>query len=164
MSYGITDSQYYTDIATAIRTRCRNQSTYLPSEMATAIENIPNETIVPVITDLDTGYVTNGKWVLGGTTVSYSDVYEIQAGRSYFLSLDNTVGTRFRAMISSTSPIGATSDITGTQVINQNNPATYASVSFVASSDGYLTVQKDNAGHANLRSYLFDLKTLVDRA
>jgi hypothetical protein len=161
--YGITDDSNYSSIANAIRSKNGSSATYLPSEMPAAISAIQtkvNES--PISYDLSTGYVNNGVWTLGGSTVSYSDVYEIRSGRKYLLSLGSTVGTRFRAMQSTVSPVGATSNITGTAVINQNNPAAYASTTFTASADGYLTVTKDNAGQADLESYLIDMQDMID--
>ena len=40
MSYGITDSQNYTDIANKIRSKLGVETQYAPSEMADAIEQI----------------------------------------------------------------------------------------------------------------------------
>lgn len=161
--YGITDSQNYQDIADAIRAKNGSQAVYLPSEMAAAIDAIQvNAAQDPIYEDLSTGYISGGTWVIGGTTVSYSDVYEITNGRQYIISLGSQVGTRFRVMQSTTSPVGASANISGTRVIETNNPAAYAYTLFTASMDGFLTVQKDNAGNDGLKTYLFDLIDLVD--
>lgn len=164
-TYGLTDKQNYENIADAIRTRSGNTVTYKPSEMAPAILALPSASAMdPLAFDMDTGYVQNGVWNIGGSTVSYSDVYQVRAGCKYLITLGSVVGTRFRAMISSQSTIGATSNITGTSIINQNNPAAYTSLVYTPSIDGFITIQKDNAGHANLRSYVYDVNDLVDHS
>jgi len=48
MTYVITDKQNYEDIADAIRAKNGSQSTYTPSQMATAISNISGSKI-PII-------------------------------------------------------------------------------------------------------------------
>ena len=45
--------------------------------------------------------------------------------------------------------------------VNLNNPATYASVAFTPDSDGFITISKDNAGTANLKTYVFCAADLV---
>jgi len=49
MSYVITDSQNYTDIANAIRGKNGSADTYTPAQMATAITNIPSGGTVPTV-------------------------------------------------------------------------------------------------------------------
>ncbi len=51
MSYVITDSQNYTDIANAIRGKNGSTDTYTPAQMATAITNIPSSTVPTVSSD-----------------------------------------------------------------------------------------------------------------
>ena len=64
--------------------------------------------IAPYAYDIDTGYVNAGVWTLGGDTVNYSDVYRVQAGHRYLISLGSVVGTRFRGMFSVEDTVHAT--------------------------------------------------------
>ena len=47
-------------------------------------------------------------------------------------------------------------------VINISNPVPYAYVIFTPESDGFITISKDNAGTANLKTYVFHLVDLID--
>jgi hypothetical protein len=119
--------------------------------------------IAPMDFDNSLGYVQNGKWTRGGTTVSYSDIYEVEANKNYFLSLGGTVGTRFRAIFTTTN-INETelARVSGTAIIYTNDPPSYSSKAFSTIEDGYVIIQKDNQGTAGLKSYLYDLVLLPD--
>ena len=115
--------------------------------------------------DLDGGYVdTSGAWVWGGSTVSYSDIYPIENGKTYALFLFSPPGTRFRAMyttIDILDPLTSHVKITGTRIIARNNPLAGDTISFtVAFPDdapsGYCIVTKDNAGTPNIRTALIE--------
>ena len=51
--------------------------------------------------------------------------------------------------------------IAGKNIYNLNNPAAYTSVAFAPDSDGFITISKDNAGTANLKTYVFCAADLV---
>lgn len=119
--------------------------------------------ITPLHFDIDTGYVMNDAWNIGGDTVNYSDVYEVTANEKYILCLGATVGTRFRACYLDTDPLLLTNAKTpGIRVSNLSNPNPYTAQITTAPSDGYLVVTKDNAGTANIKSFLFSLTGLVN--
>ena len=118
--------------------------------------------MTPLITDLDTGYVYGNTWMLGGSTVNYSDVYVVEAGKRYLIGLDATVGTRFRALVSEQNTIEAAETIPGTLINNVSNPAPFASFLFTSSIDGYLTITKDNNGMANIKTYVYDYEALLN--
>ena len=101
-------------------------------------------------------------WTIGSDTVCYSDVYRVTANRKYLISLGGVVGTRFRAMFSVQDTSVATEKVTGKTVINVSNPIPYAYVIFTPESDGFITISKDNAGTANLKTYVFHLVDLID--
>ena len=118
--------------------------------------------MAPIFTDLDTGYVYGNTWTLGGSTVNYSDVYIVEAGKRYLIGLDDTVGTRFRVLVSEQSTIEAAETIPGTLINNVSNPAPYASFLVTSSIDGYLTITKDNNGMANIKTYVYDYEALLN--
>lgn len=122
---------------------------------------VPTPVNAPHVYDMTGGYVANGNWTLGGDTVCYSDVYAVYAGHVYILALGETVGTRFRAMFSEVDTSTATENVTGRNLVNQTNPAPYAYTTFKPAADGFITVTKDNAGTANLKTYVFDLADLI---
>ena len=119
--------------------------------------------IYPIDFDNSLGYVMSGKWVRGGITVSYSDIYEIEANKNYLIMVGGIVGTRFRVMFTTVN-INETqlNEIVGTQIINTNNPAPYSSKSFTSTESGYIIIQKDNQDVAGIKSYLYDLTLLPD--
>lgn len=111
----------------------------------------------PYAYDYMQGYITNAKWTYQDSDNNHNDFYIVEAGHMYCLYLGSTVGTRFRATVLPTNPVGTTMDVQGTQVIEVNNPVSKASVVFQCASDGFLAIQKDNVGTAGLKTYLVDL-------
>ena len=116
--------------------------------------NIP---LIPIAYDYEPGYTANGTFKYENSTNNHSDVYEVGEGRRYLLGLGPVVGTRFRAAFLTTNPIGTLVDVSGKQLINQSNPVNNAYVAFIADSDGYVVVTKDNVSKKGLKSYLYDL-------
>lgn len=112
--------------------------------------------LVPIEYDYNIGYIANGTWKYENPTKTYTDFYEVIEGHRYFITLGAEVGSRFRAMTTDTDVREMTRDVAGTQIINLNNPASYANVSFVANTDGYLLVAKDNVGKTGVKSYVYD--------
>lgn len=115
----------------------------------------------PHFFDLSGGYVNSGSWVVGSDTVCYSDVYRVTARKMYLISLGGVVGTRFRTMFSTEDTSVAVDRVTGRNIYNLNNPAAYAAVAFTPDSDGFITISKDNAGRANLKTYVFCATDLI---
>ena len=120
--------------------------------------------IQPYIEDLNSGWVGtgNGVWTYENPTKSYSDIYEVLRGHKYWLTLGDTVGTRFRVMFStvdvSTITLGT---IKGTAVntANYNNPAPHQNLFYTPESNGYIIIQKDNIGISGIKTYLYDLSS-----
>ena len=130
----------------------------------TVIADVPAEPIIPRAFDLTGGYVSNGTWTPGGDTVSYSDFYAVSANEVYIISLCSTVGSRFRTMFSVEDIAAApTGRVAGKTVNNVSNPQPYANVIYKPPSDGFITITKDNAGVAGIRTYLFCLTEMVRR-
>ncbi len=124
--------------------------------------NVHAGLLTPHCFDLSGGYVQSGVWTVGSDTVCYSDVYRVSAGTTYLISLGGAVGTRFRSMFSAEDTSVAVDRVVGKAILNSSNPAPYARVTFIPDSDGFITIAKDNAGMAGLRTYVFDLAALVD--
>jgi hypothetical protein len=122
------------------------------------INNIPWY-IVPYAYDLNpNGYVMNNKWQVNGATVNYSDVYKVKAGHKYMLALGDRTGSRWRGMFSSEDTTTATKEIAAYSMpINATNPSARRADTITAPIDGYFTITKDNAGKANIKTYLFDI-------
>ena len=112
--------------------------------------------LVPYITELNCGYVNGATWTYENPTQTYVDMYEVLSDHRYFLTLGANVGSRFRAMFTTTDISQVTRNITGTGIINTNNPAEYANVSYTASADGYIVVAKDNVGKTGIKTYCYD--------
>ena len=110
----------------------------------------------PYVFYQNSGYVDNGVWKYENPTKTYIDIYEVIAGHKYLLTLDGNVGSRFRAMFTTTDVSKASDNVSGTKIINTNNPATYASVEYIPSSNGYIVVAKDNVGKSGIKTYLYD--------
>lgn len=124
--------------------------------------NIHPGLIQPYVYDMQTlHYIANGVWEVTGQTISCIDIYEVESGVSYIISLDKSVGTRFRVMFSEEDPSNTTERIVGKNIRNMNNPAPYESVIFNSTANGYLSIGKDNAGLAGLKSYVISIPKLI---
>ena len=112
-------------------------------------------------TVLNCGWVGtgNGLWTYENPTQCYSDMYEVYEGHKYLLTLGATVGTRFR-VIFSTEDISAvksgTVQCVAVNTKNLSDPPPYISLNYTPETDGYLIIQKDNAGNSSTRTYLYD--------
>ena len=131
-----------------------NGSTVSSAETKVTVKCAPPAT--PYVFDQNSGYVDNGVWKYELPTNTYIDIYEVSAGHKYLLTLGSTVGSRFRAMFTTTDVSKASSNVSGTKIINVNNPAAYASVEYTPSSNGYIVVGKDNVGKTGVKTYLYD--------
>ena len=120
------------------------------------------EPLAPHAFDLTGGYVMSGTWTIGGDTVNYSDVYEVQANQPYLIMLGRTVGSRFRGMFSEADTSAARENVVGRAIINTSNPAACAYVTFKPTVDGFITITKDNSGIAGLKTYAFRLEDLIN--
>ena len=124
-----------------------------------------HDPIPPYIEDFNCGWVGtgNGVWTYEKPTKSFSDIYSLQAGIQYWLTLGDTVGTRFRVMFSTVDISSVSSGtVTGVAVntSNYNNPAPNQSLYYTPDHDGYLIVQKDNVGSSGIKTYLYYAKDL----
>lgn len=118
--------------------------------------------VTPYYVDLNPNkYVMSTNLRLNGSTVNYSDVYQVQQGVQYILSLGSDVGTRFRALLTTEDSVATTVDLTGTNIVNRSDPSPYDFVSFTPKDNYYLTVTKDNAGKAGIPTYLFIYREVI---
>lgn len=117
------------------------------------LTSIPKE---PYIFDLNYGYVDNGTWKYENPTNTYIDMYEAISGHTYFFTLGNDVGSRFRAMFTSTDVSEATANVVGTRIVNLNNPTHHANGTYTAPEDGYIIIAKDNVGKTGIKTYFYD--------
>lgn len=154
------------DIADAIRAKTGGTARITPPNMPGEIADIstaPAIRIKPYVENLDSGYVYyDAKWHYsgpGGTTLS--DVYKVKAGESYLLSLDETVGDRFRVLFSTADTSQATENVSGTQLSSTTTPGPYKAVQFVASDDGYVTVTKVTYV-TDIQTYMYQTSDIVD--
>ena len=111
----------------------------------------------PIAYDYEPGYTANGTFKYENSTNNHSDVYEVKAGHYYALILGETVGTRFRAAVIPSNPVGTLVDIPGSTVVNKSNPLAYDRIMYTSSTDAYMVVTKDNVSTKGLKSYVFDI-------
>lgn len=112
----------------------------------------------PLEYDYNIGYITNGAWVYENPTNTYTDFYTAIAGHRYIISLGANVGTRFRSMFTTTDVRTVTSGrVTGTRILDKNNPTAYDMTSYSPTEDGYILIAKDNVGKSGIFSYVIDV-------
>ncbi|MBQ3347449.1 MAG: hypothetical protein IJG39_10215 [Synergistaceae bacterium] len=124
------------------------------------------DTISPYIEDFNCGWVGsgNGVWTYEYPTQCYSDIYRVEAGVEYWLTLGDTVGTRFRVMFSTADISNVTSGTVAGVAVNKsnyNNQAPHLCLSYTPSSDGFLIIQKDNDGTSGIKTFLYYADDLV---
>ena len=127
-----------------------------PTENSQPSKSVP---ISPYIEDLNYGWIGkgDGKWTPERPTKCYMDVYEVKGGTQYFLTLGEIVGTRFRVIFSTVDVSKETSTVLGVPVntSNYDNPVANQNLYYSPDSDGYLVVQKDNAGTSGIKTFLY---------
>ena len=109
---------------------CEFSSSATETEINVTVKCAPPMT--PYAFDHNSGYVDNGTWK--NDNQAYTDIYEVKAGHKYLLTLDSTVGSQFKAMFTTTDVSNVSANVSGTKIINTDNPAAYASVSYTPSS------------------------------
>ena len=120
-----------------------------------------SDAIVPYIEDFNCGWIGtgNGLWTYEKPTKCYSDIYSVQAGHKYFLTLGDATGTRFRVIFTTVDvSVVSSGTVQGSAVntSNYNNPSPHQNLYYTAQSDGYIVVQKDNAGNTGIQTFLYD--------
>ena len=124
-------------------------------------EKAPEETpeaITPYIFDLNYGWigVKDGLWTPERPTKCYLDVYEVEAGTRYYLTLGETVGTRFRTIFTTVDVSQSDTKVQGIAVNPNQAVEPFANCYYTPETDGYIVVQKDNAGTSGIKTYLYD--------
>ena len=119
--------------------------------------------IDPYVYDFDGGYVSNGVYTPGGTTVSYSDIYRVEQGKHYVICLGEIVGTRFRSMFTNQDVTTAEESITGEAITNTTSPRPFMikSSAYSPVEDGYIIITKDNTGVSGLKTYLYCIEESI---
>lgn len=117
--------------------------------------NLP---LTPYRYDYNIGYVQSGSWKWESPTNTFSDIYRVEGNKTYYIALGNPVGTRFRAMFTTTdvTRVASGTNVTGISIINQNNPAVNAHTTYLTPDDGYIIISKDNVGTQGIKTYVYD--------
>ena len=134
------------------------------SDMANVITNY--DAITPYVFDFNGAWIGIGNGLLTYENPSqcYLDIYEVSAGTEYLLTLGSNVGTRFRVMFTTTDVSTGTSGTVQGVAVNSfsGSPSAYEHLSYTPTSNGYLVVQKDNAGATGIATYLYETVILSD--
>lgn len=117
--------------------------------------------ISPVAADFKDGYVSLSVagWTVQANSNNRADVYQVEAGHTYFCRLGDTVKTRWRGVFTATSPVGATENITGSYVIYQNedNVPQRACFAYKPRQNGYISIVKTRDGTNGIPTFMFDI-------
>ena len=111
----------------------------------------------PIHFDASNGYVSGPVFYYSPSDGLAYDVYQVTAGRKYVFMLGQSVGNRFRVAFFTTDPYYATSDVSGTSILENNSPAAYELAIYNAPLNGYVVLFKSNSGAKNISSYCIDL-------
>lgn len=132
--------------------------------------------LTPYRYDYPIGYITTAsntgaKWIWEDQGLCFIDIYEVTAGGRFLITLGGNVGTRFRIGFfttdittvpepqSSSDPGTVNNPIMGEHILSVNDPVAYRSQVWTSTAnvgvDGYLCIQKDNAGTSGLYTYVY---------
>ena len=118
----------------------------------------------PLEFDYSNGYVDNsGKWTYQYPSNNRLDIYAIENGKQYRLSLGANVSTRARGCLTTTDirTLPSGSEVQGTFVGAAGGFDPGWSGTFTASFDGYLVFQKSNDGTSGIYSYLECINDMI---
>ena len=111
----------------------------------------------PLEFDYSNGYVDNsGKWTYQYPSNNRLDIYAIENGKQYRLSLGANVSNRARGCLTTTDirTVSSGGTVQGTFIGAAGGFSSGWSGTFTASFDGYLVFQKSNDGTSGIYSYL----------
>lgn len=117
-------------------------------------------TLTPSEYDLRIGYIDGAVWIPQDPTNTLVDVYEVWNGHCYFITLGNTVGSRFRVAFFTEDITTATERVTGKSIFQTNNPPAFSNAIYKPTSDGWIAASKDNVGVTGLKTYMYDCTLL----
>ena len=113
------------------------------------------ERIEPIHYDYVGGFISGSQWQVGDNTAR-TDIYTVEAGKTYLVNLGSIVGNRFRATIFPSDPAEGMAITNGTNLIMQNDPVPYQVITpmFTPSSNGFLAIQKTSQSLDGLKTYV----------
>ena len=113
------------------------------------------EKIEPIHYDYVGGFIAGGIWNTGDNSAR-TDIYTVEAGKTYLVNLGSIVGNRFRATIFPSDPAEGIAITNGTNLIMQNDPVPYQVITpmFTPSSNGFLAIQKTSQSLNGLKTYV----------
>lgn len=113
------------------------------------------ERIEPIHYDYADGFVADNMWQTGDN-VARTDIYTVEAGKTYLVNLGSIVGNRFRATIFSSDPAEGVIITNGVNLIMKDSPVPYQVITpmFTPSSNGFLAIQKTNQPIDGLKTYV----------
>lgn len=127
-----------------------------PQDISDAIARIVSYQ-APEEFDFNIGYVQNGSWIYEPAGLNYLDIYTCIGGHRYMIQLGNDVGTRFKVMTTTVDIRTITSGrVTGTKIVDIGDPPALRTAAFDVVEDGYIVIQKDNAGKTGIKTYCID--------
>ena len=130
------------------------------------VVNIPSAAPTPVTPlhfETINGYVSGNYWEPDSYGYARNDVYLMQSGHIYVLTLGAVVGNRFRCLRTSFDTATRNVSSMGQTLTNVDNPAVnayYNGLITYNSAYPYLTITKCNNNVDNLKTYLWDLTAL----
>lgn len=149
----------FQNIADAIKTKDASIASLTPSQMPDAIINLPSgggvgESIEPSHALGDNGgFVASGDWYRPASGTS-TVIYPVEHGKSYLFRLFSPVGNRFRGALFSVDPATADRDLTGLQIMQNDNPTVNVGIYFISDRDGYFAAGLSNTGDTTIRNEL----------
>lgn len=124
-------------------------------------EGIPSGVVGDPITayrsDYDDGYVNSGKWFYYVDNKYCCDIYQVDAGQKYSISLGDVVDNRFRVMFTTVDVTTVTQDVVGTSIVHLDDPAPGVSAIYTAPENGYIIIQKTNQGTTGIETIVYKM-------
>ncbi len=124
--------------------------------------NIRPGLISPYIED-NTSIYANSTRIYNGSSGEYrSDIYQVEANKTYFVAIGNVIGNKFVATFTTHEPTTISGNTKGTNIINLSFPSAYTGSYFSSTDDGYIVITKDSNSTSGLKSYLYSIEGMIN--
>ena len=118
---------------------------------------VANERLTASETDYSYGYVNSGTWYYSASTTSYrSDIYQVEANKTYLIKLGSTISNRFRVMFTTEDVTQATANVIGYNVYSTDSPSANISTIYTPTENGYIIIQKSGNSTNNIETFVYE--------
>lgn len=155
-----TIKEYFQNIATAIKQKNSEIVTVTPAQMPQAILDIPSgggiSFVEPTYENFTGGYVSNDKYILTSSPNYINDMYTLEDGHKYIVTLGNYNDGQFSMLHTTVPTYGSQYNRNGNAFRSYYGVNNSAYKVTGTSTWKYITITKSINGNLNVKSYVID--------